>query len=101
MSAGSINNAYSEGTDPGTNGLNISGYAGTDIFLDYANDDFHLKANSPCIGMGADLSGDATMIDKSDIDGQSRIAPWDIGADEFISGVIPTLHYYQKLMAGN
>lgn len=82
MSAGSVNNAYSEGTDPGTNGLDISGYAGINIFEDYVNDNFHLKAGSPCKDMGADLTNDSSMVLKDDIDGASRTGIWDIGMDE-------------------
>lgn len=49
------------------------------LLVDPANDDFHLQAGSPCIGIGSNLSSYFT----DDIDGQSRGAVWDIGADEF------------------
>ena len=75
------NNAYSEGTDPGSNGVDISSDAGTDLFTDYNNDDFHVKdTNSSLYDAGADLSGTFT----DDIDSETR-SQWDIGADEYVA----------------
>jgi hypothetical protein len=74
-------NAYSEGSDPGTNGVDISAYSGSDIFVDYANKDFHLKSTSPVRGLGASLTG----IFTTDIDGQTRSGSWDIGADQYVA----------------
>ena len=97
------NNGYSEGTDPGTSGVDLSGYAGTDIFVDYTNKDFHLKSGSPCIGYGLNLYNDATYPFQTDIDGQDRggaAAAWDIGADEYVAdggaSIVPILlHQYR------
>ena len=84
---GTTNNAYSEDSDPGSNGLDISSYAGNDIFNDYTNDDFHLKSGSPVIDHGADLSSDSDLPLWRDIDGDDRTGgTWDIGADEYVSG---------------
>ena len=43
--------------------------------------DYHLKTNSPAIGVGADLSTSFT----ADLDGQTRTVPWDIGAYKYQS----------------
>jgi len=58
---------------------NIASYP---YFADYANDDFRLTRNSPCINRG-DLNVDYSG--KTDIDGESRVVDGrvDIGAAEF------------------
>ncbi|MBN2566818.1 hypothetical protein JXB02_01875, partial [Candidatus Woesearchaeota archaeon] len=63
---------------------------GTDIFVDYANDDFHIKKTSDATDKGADLSADPYHSIIYDIDGDARSVPWDIGADE-LSGAAPTV----------
>lgn len=81
------NNAYSEGTDPVSNGVDISGYAGTDIFVDYTNDDFHIKSGTTLENGGTDLDSHANCPVTDDIDGDTRHATTpDIGADEAVSG---------------
>lgn len=51
-------------------------------FVNEAGDDFHLQSSDTTWkGQGTDLSGTFT----DDIDGQTRSAPWDIGADEYVS----------------
>ncbi len=85
LDASSTNNAYSEGADLGSSGLDISGYASTSVFMDPANNDFRIRYDSPVRDMGADLSSDLNLAFSTDIEGQSRPygASWDIGADEF------------------
>jgi len=34
------------------------------LFVDFTNENFHLDSNSPCIDLGADLSGDGVLLDK-------------------------------------
>ena len=48
-------------------------------FQDLKNGDLHLKWNSPCIDSGTTVPGISY-----DIDHNSRSAPWDIGADEYV-----------------
>ena len=91
LAASSTNNAYSEGADPGSNGLDISGYASTSIFVDPANNDFRLKAGSPVINMGANLSADPDLSFTTDIQNETRTIPWDIGADEYYDAGAPTI----------
>ena len=63
--------------------------AGTAIFVDYNNDDFHIKSTSDAKDAGTDLSSDGDLPFSDDIDGQSRpgigSVIWDIGADEYQS----------------
>ena len=83
-------NAYDEGTDPGTNGVDLSAYTDAQIFVDAANGDFHLAASSPAIGVGINLYNDANYAFQVDIDGNDRGgsgATWDIGAYEYVSAV--------------
>jgi hypothetical protein len=78
-------NAYDQGADPGTNGVNISAYTDAQLFVDAANGDCHLAAGSPLINVGVDLSANFT----TDIDNQTRptgAGTWDIGADEVVAG---------------
>ena len=62
-----------------------STYYGTDnvignpLFVDAANNNFHLQSNSPCINAGS--SSDAPLYD---FDGNSRVMPPDIGAYEYV-----------------
>ena len=82
--AGSLSdyNVSSDATAPGTNKA-TGKTAYTDYFADHANGDFHLKNTSLALfGLsGADLSATFT----TDIDGVTRSAPWDIGADQYIA----------------
>jgi len=86
----STKNAYDNGSDPGSAGVDISAEVGTDLFADYNADDFHLKSGSALIGAGADDPGSGLYSD--DIDGDSRVSTWDIGADEYVAagGISPT-----------
>ena len=49
--------------------------------------DLHLKAGADAVGTGQNLSGTFT----DDIDGQIRVAPWDVGADERQASTAPML----------
>ncbi|MCK5603894.1 hypothetical protein KAR91_18550 [Candidatus Pacearchaeota archaeon] len=46
-------------------------------------EDLHLKEGADCIDAGQDLSGTFT----DDIDGVTRSGTWDVGADEYVTGV--------------
>ncbi|MBI1936260.1 VCBS repeat-containing protein [Candidatus Woesearchaeota archaeon] len=61
------------------------------LFVDAANDNFHLKSNSPAINAGTVIS--EFNYDK---DGTSRLqgTAWDIGAYEYATGAPPTATYY-------
>jgi hypothetical protein len=55
----------------------------TVIFEDETNRDLRLKASDVnARGKGADLSSDADLAFNTDIEGQLRLTPWDIGADQ-------------------
>lgn len=77
-----LNNAYSEGPDPGTGGLDISSYAASDIFFNAAGNNYLLKEGSPVIGKGTNLSNIANPVDR-DILGHSRGGSIDIGAHQY------------------
>jgi hypothetical protein len=71
---------------PGANSRNSQ----TVTFVDEGNDDFHLSINdTAAINFGTDLSADANLAFTDDIDpeGGTRVAPWDIGADEIIDPI--------------
>jgi len=89
FNAATTNNAYSEGADPGNNGVDISGDAGTDLFTDYVGDDYSVKdTNSSLYDAGADLSSDANSPLWEDLILTERTT-WDIGAFEFVGGGPP------------
>lgn len=49
--------------------------------------DYHLDpGDTAALGLGTDLSGDADYPFDFDIDGETRSAPWDIGADQVSGG---------------
>jgi hypothetical protein len=74
-----------DGTDTGDGGAH-SRISQTFTFADEANDDFHLASNDAgARNYGTDLSGDTYLPFSDDIDGQTRSAPWDIGADEYVA----------------
>ena len=65
--------------------------ADTDTFVNVSagTEDFHLAADglSPLQGVGTDTSGDAAPMNfTTDIDGDTRDATWDIGADAVVAG---------------
>lgn len=58
--------------------------ATTPTFVNQAGDDFHLAGEDAAWrDGGTDLSGTFT----DDIDGQTRVGTWDIGADEYLSTI--------------
>lgn len=66
----------------------------TFTFEDEANGDFHLAVgdSSGAKNGGTDDPGSGLYSD--DIDGDSRVTPWDIGADEYIAAATGNPWYY-------
>jgi len=59
------------------------------LFADEDNDDFHLASNDAgARNYGIDLSADDNLPFSTDIDGQARTSPWDIGADEYVAAEV-------------
>lgn len=59
-------------------------------FIDPLNEDFHLQSTDTAAkDFGTTLSTDSIHAFATDIDGQTRTAPWDIGADEVSGGTPP------------
>lgn len=72
------NNMSEDGTAPGA--ASVTGISPTATFADAVGPsyDFHLKAGSPAVGAGLNLSAQFT----DDVDGQTRPPLWDCGADQ-------------------
>lgn len=93
-------NVSDDGTEPSTNGQN-----GEVEFVDESsNADLHLDpADTVAKGNGADLSADSYFPFNDDIDGQTRSAPWDCGADGLVSAgggpTFPWPHYAAQMAA--
>ncbi|MFA4941285.1 MAG: choice-of-anchor Q domain-containing protein [Patescibacteria group bacterium] len=76
----------SQSDAPGLNPVNNASV----IFTDENNGDFHLSTSDVnAKEQGEDLSIDGNFALFVDIDGESRSAPWDIGADESAEGSLP------------
>ncbi len=80
-------NASDDNDAPGTNPINLTGEAGTDVFVDYSNDDFAIKDHEQLANDGyPDLHDYATLPVPIDIDGvtRSESAP-SVGAFEYVA----------------
>jgi hypothetical protein len=71
-------NMSSDATASGTGSLTSK--TASDQFVSTTND-FHLKVGADAIDAGTDLGSPYNV----DIDGNTRTAPWDIGADEYVA----------------
>lgn len=58
-------------------GYDANSIQGDPLYVNAATGDLHLSGASPCLTAGQTISGVL-----NDIDGQPRVAPYDIGADE-------------------
>ncbi|HHL39623.1 MAG TPA: hypothetical protein ENJ37_03885 [Deltaproteobacteria bacterium] len=65
----------------GANDLTNKSAANQFVSVTSGSEDLHLKSTADAVGAGADLSSLFT----DDIDGDTRSAPWDMGADEYVS----------------
>lgn len=77
------------GTGETQSNCDVSVALDTDTFVNvtYATADYHLAAdgNSPLMGQGVSTSGESSPMNfTTDIDGQTRDATWDIGADAWV-----------------
>ena len=94
LSASSTNNAGKDGVNInyyvfGSSPVYLTAYTGNEIFVDPDNDDYHAVVDGPLDGAGEDLSSIFTM----DIDLQTRVSPWTIGADDPNAGGEPPSAY--------
>jgi len=103
FNANSTNNLASDATAPGSNPINNA----TPVFVDQANDDYHLDmTDTDAMQAGLDLSADAEIPITDDIDGHGLKAVPDVGADEYRElevkvRVRPTGGDYTTLAAAN
>jgi len=88
INAGSTNNASSDETGnaggagaDGDMANGITGVVATDNFVDPANGNFHLKSDASDL-KDAGVSDPGSGLFSGDIDGETRLGTWDIGADE-------------------
>ncbi|KKQ06957.1 MAG: Carbohydrate-binding CenC domain protein [Candidatus Moranbacteria bacterium GW2011_GWE2_36_40] len=82
---------------PGSNSKNST----TVSFIDATNKNFHLAStDTSAKGAGLDLQHDSYFAFDTDIDGQVRVNPWDIGADQFSDTVLQTQQSSPNLDAG-
>lgn len=88
--------AYASDTDtivPGANSQALTGVLGTDIFVDPANGDCHLKsADTYARGHGTNLSS----VTSRDIDNE-RPNTWNVGADQTTTEAIRTIRAGQTI----
>jgi hypothetical protein len=79
FAASSDYNLSSHNDAPGANSKDST----TVLFVDEQNHDYHLRSDDTAArGGGLDLSADPALPFDRDIDGELRVTPWDIGADE-------------------
>lgn len=65
----------------------------TFTFVDAANDDYHLAAtDAGARNLGLDDPSGGMYLD--DVDGQTRVSPWDVGFDEYVVGSLGTVWGY-------
>jgi hypothetical protein len=77
------------GTGETASNCDVGVALGTDTFVNVTagSQDFHLAADglSPLMGQGVSTSGESAPLDfTTDIDGDTRDATWDIGADAWV-----------------
>lgn len=84
LSANSLTTCASSDASSGSVGLrSIAHSTSTFINVTAGTQDYHLAVASPLLNVGTNTSGDAAPFNfTTDIDGQTRVAPWDVGADE-------------------
>jgi hypothetical protein len=80
---GSTGHSYNASDDDTANGTGARDNQ-TFTFVDAANDDYHLAANDAG-ARGYGTTNPGSGLYSTDIDGQTRAAPWDIGADQVIA----------------
>lgn len=85
LATGSTNNAFSNGTGPGTDPIDISSEVGTDLFVDFTNDDYHLKSGTVLENAGVDLVSDSDLPVPVDFEGNARSDPPEVGPFEIIA----------------
>jgi hypothetical protein len=83
--AAASNNIASDATAPGTSSQNNVTASSLYVNATAGSEDLHLKAGSPAIDGGADLSATGLTDITLDIDGVARAGVWDCGADEYVS----------------
>ncbi len=94
---GCVNNGYDNGSDPGTDGLNLSNVAGTALFEDYNNEDYRIKADSPVSEKGTNLLSYSPYACTTDYEGEARYKIPVLGFDERRASLNPGPTAYEQL----
>jgi len=87
-----IDHCADEDAGEGTNNVAESSSGGfwTDDFVDAENGDFHLLATSNLVDAGI---GNGSELFSDDIEGDTRDANWDLGADEWVDSTFPAINF--------
>jgi len=72
----------------------------TFYFMDEVIGDFHLTADDSSGVKNGGVDDPSSGLYNDDIDGDVRVSPWDIGIDEYITGIVFTNWYYNKFIGG-
>jgi len=98
FSADSTNNFSDVGVAPGLNPKTRDGAGADPVFV--GGVDYHLHLSDTWAqNQGADLSSDSVLAFGYDIDRQSRVAPWDIGADDALGTTAVKLMSFEAVGA--
>ncbi|MFA5813960.1 MAG: right-handed parallel beta-helix repeat-containing protein, partial [Patescibacteria group bacterium] len=83
---------YNASSDTSSTGGANDKISQTFVFVDEANDDFHLSpSDTAAKNSGTNLQADSNLSFSQDIDGSYRGASWDIGADEVPTEFVSTI----------
>ncbi len=86
----SSHNISSDATAPGSNSLTSKSAANQFVSITSGSENLHLKSGADALDVGINLYSTAGFQD--DIDGTSRDASWDIGADEWEMKIITQIN---------
>lgn len=93
----STNNCYDNGTDPGSNGTDISSVTEAELFVDYASSDFHFIQDNAVAGRGPDLRTASPYACTTDFEGDTRAAASVPHFDEVWVSTTPGPTAYEQL----
>jgi hypothetical protein len=93
----SFNCCYDNGSGIGTDPIDVSGMAGTDLFEDYASAVYRIQSGSPIFRLGKDLRTDAVEPVLLDYKGETRDAQPTPYFDEYPAPLDPGPTAYEQM----